>query len=203
MKAKQTTGIEELPTVKHPGALLPVGVQRSGHQLWAFGAQKLERASHAAHHSIHWGADAGFPSEPILGVLPVRRVIPMEVHSVEDYVGAVAAGVLAMRLGTRRGVFVGGCLAASGLAVSLLTDYRLRLKKLISIEAHEVIDYVWSLTAAATPWACRGAARTRGAAWGLLAVAASHALVSAFTDYRGWSGVGRARHPLRTGPVGA
>jgi hypothetical protein len=136
-------------------------------------------------------AGAGIPARPLLGKLPLARVIPQDVHSVMDY--ADAGGVLA-------GAFVSECpkaraassiLGGSGLVASALTDYRLSLAKVIPIEAHEVIDYSFGVCAIAAPFVL-GYRKTAPL------VAASHVLIgvgtilaSLFTDYRAYRGVGR------------
>src|SRR6187399_1858164 len=85
----------------------------------------------------------GIPSTPLLKVLPIARVIPQDVHSVMDYLdgATVAAGAMITKCpkATAASWLIGG----SGIAASAMTDYRLSLKRLIPIEAHEVIDYTF------------------------------------------------------------
>ena len=149
------------------------------------------------------GADAGFPSEPLLGRLPLARLIPQDVHSVGDYVGAVGAGLVAASAGGGRARAAGLLLALSGVGASLVTDYRLSLRKWLSIEQHEVVDYAWGAATAASPWLFGYARRAPAVAWAQVALGLGYWVVSALTDYRGQVGAGRAHRPLSTGPVSA
>jgi hypothetical protein len=135
----------------------------------------------------------GVPSKPLLKVLPLARIIPQDVHSVMDYIdgATVAAGALMTSCPEARTAswVIGG----SGIVASALTDYRISLAKVIPIEAHEVIDYGFGLSAIAAPFVF-GYYKTAPV------VAAMHIvtgvgtiLTSLFTDYRAYKGVGRSR----------
>ncbi|KFA94740.1 hypothetical protein [Archangium violaceum] len=148
-------------------------------------------------------AAAGIPAMPLLGKLPLRRRIPQNLHSVMDYKGALSVagvGLLSNPGAFRTASLVLGC---SGLGVSLLTDYRLSLLKLIPIEVHEAIDYVWSFGVIAAPFLFGGARRWRLATWVHVLVGASTIVASLFTDYRAQRGVQWVQgQPTDLGPVG-
>src|SRR4051812_22245814 len=74
------------------------------------------------------------PARPLLGVLPVARVIPQDVHSVMDYMsGATGIGTmfLSEQLSSK---LAGSVIGATIIGASLLTDYRLSVAKVIPIE---------------------------------------------------------------------
>jgi hypothetical protein len=80
----------------------------------------------------------GIPSRPLFG-LPLARLIPQDIHSVMDYVDALAYGSGAVMSDDPRAKLASVLLGASGAGVSLITDYRLSIAKIIPIEAHEAI----------------------------------------------------------------
>ena len=174
----------DLPRADDARAILPPSVQR------------------AARRAISRGADAGFPSQPLLGVLPLKRLVPQDIHSMGDYLGAMGVGALAASSGTSRGRIAGLMLVLSGAGVSLVTDYRLSLKKWVPIEVHEAIDYVWSLAAITSPWLFGYAKKAPAVALGQVLAGVGYALFSALTDYRGQVGARWGKHTaLTTGPV--
>ncbi|HEX8433946.1 hypothetical protein [Archangium sp.] len=177
----------ELPRANDTRALVPSSVQR------------------AARRVIHrGGAEAGFPSQPLFRVLPLARLIPQDLHSLGDYLGAIGVGTMAASSGTSRGRFAGLMLALSGVGVSLFTDYRLSLKKWVPIEVHEAIDYVWSFTTIASPWLFGYAKKAPAVALGQVLAGVGYIVFSALTDYRGQVGVRWGKNKsLTTGPVGA
>jgi hypothetical protein len=124
----------------------------------------------------------GKPSRPLLGVLPIERVVPQDVHSVMDYLGGatlMATGLLCDEPAARAvGLAVGG----SAVLTSLMTDYRLSLAKVIPIEAHEAADYLVAATAIAAPFAF--GYRSPTARWLHMAVGVTTLVASLFTDYR-------------------
>jgi hypothetical protein len=134
-------------------------------------------------------ARPGLPSRPLFGVLPLRRVVPQDVHSVLDYAGGltlIAAGLAASsRFARNAGIGLG----AAVIGTSLLTDYRLSAAKVVPIEAHEAADYAAGLTALAVPFF--GAFRGRLAKWLHLGVGLTVVIGSLFTDYRAFRGKGR------------
>lgn len=133
----------------------------------------------------------GVPSKPLLGRLPLARVVPQDVHSVMDYLDA--GGVLA-------GAFLTSCpkakaasvaLGLSGTFASSITDYKLSLAKVLPIEVHETIDYGWGLSAIAAPFLL-GYRKTAPHVAALhVAIGLGTIVASLFTDYRAYRGVGR------------
>lgn len=132
------------------------------------------------------------PAKPLLGVLPLARVVPQDAHSVLDYAAAAAYFASAKLARTTRGRVVGAMLGAKVTGVSALTDYRLSLAKVVPIELHESFDYLGSASAIAAPFALGYVRKDPLAA--LLQVGAGVAtfLASLFTDYRADKGIGRA-----------
>lgn len=129
-------------------------------------------------------APHGTPARPLLGLLPIRRVIPQDIHSLADYADGyrvMAAGLLAKDRDARMASLA---LGTSALLVSSLTDYRLAPIELIPIEAHEVIDYLWGAAAIAAPFALGYRKRAPLTATLHILVGAAHIVGSLFTDYR-------------------
>src|SRR6478672_5832623 len=96
------------------------------------------------------GANAGVISPPLLG-LPLRRVIPADVHSLMDYQGAATA-VVAGALAGEAAAVAGAILGLSRAAISLVTDYRMSAVKFLPVAVHEVADYIWGFAAIAAPF---------------------------------------------------
>ena len=154
-------------------------------------------------------AAAGIPAMPLLGVLPLRRLVPQDLHSLLDYQGALTVAGAGLLSGSKVACNAGLALGLSGLGVSLLTDYRLSLRKIIPIEVHEFIDYAWSLAAIASPFVFGYARRAPLTAFVHIAVGVSTILGSMFTDYRAQVGVKWSKRrmaealPLSAAAVGA
>jgi hypothetical protein len=130
----------------------------------------------------------GTPAKPVLG-LPVRRVIPQDVHSVLDYAGSLTDFAAMAIADSPKAKAAAGALGIASLGVSLLTDYRLSVAKVIPIEVHEAIDYLWGAANIATPFVLGydkkdPVACTLQVATGVLTIVAS-----LFTDYRAARGV--------------
>ena len=148
------------------------------------------------------GADHGVVSPPLLG-LPIRRVIPVDVHSVMDYAGGATVASAGWMSGSAAACTAGSALSAIVVGVSLFTDYRLSLKKLIPIEVHEIADYVWGASCILAPFVFGYAKKSKLAAWTHIVVGASTIIASLFTDYRGMRGVHWDGSPTSPKPVGA
>lgn len=149
-------------------------------------------------------AAAGIPAMPLFDKLPLRRRIPQNLHSVLDYQGALTVAGVGLLSGPGAFRTASLVLGGSGLGVALFTDYKLSLFKLIPIEVHEAIDYVWSFGVIAAPFLFGGARRSRFATWVNVLVGASTIIASLFTDYRAQKGVQWVRgQPTDLGPVGA
>jgi hypothetical protein len=148
-------------------------------------------------------AAAGIPAQPLLGRLPLRRLIPQDVHSLLDYQGAITVAAVGLLSGSNAARTAGLVLGGMDLGTSLLTDYRLSARKLIPIEVHEAIDHVWGLSVIAAPFVFGYARRSRLATLVHVLVGASTILASLYTDYRAQRGVQWGKG-LRTdlGPVG-
>ena len=132
------------------------------------------------------------PSEPLLGRLPLARLIPQDIHSMMDYGNAltVGAGIAAV---DPRAKIASIMLAASGAGVAMLTDYRLSLAKIIPIETHEAIDHIWGLSAIVAPFVLGYWKTSPKVALSHVVTGAATILASLVTDYRAYRGVGRRR----------
>jgi len=152
-------------------------------------------------HAMERDLDAIAPSlelesKPLFGVLPLARTIPQDVHSMMDYAAGGTCIGTALLAETASAKGAGAFLGASVLCVSLLTDYRLSLAKIIPIEAHEAIDYGWGLTAIAAPFVLGYWKRDPAVAAIHVITGASTILASLFTDYRAAAGVGRTAEEI-------
>jgi hypothetical protein len=134
----------------------------------------------------------GAPSKPLLGTLPIARLIPQDVHSVMDYGNGLMVGIAALFADEDSpAVAASLVLAGSVIGVSALTDYRISVAKLIPIEAHEAIDYVWGVGAIAAPFLFGYWRSTPKTALVHVVFGAGAILASLFTDYRAYRGRGR------------
>ncbi|AKT38970.1 SPW repeat domain-containing protein [Chondromyces crocatus] len=150
----------------------------------------LIRDVHRLERRISRLASREIASRSLLGVLPLARVIPQDVHSVVDYASGLtaAAGIFAR---TPEARVCSALLGASAIGVAATTDYRLSVEKVIPIEAHEVIDYAWGASAIAAPFVL-GYHRKDPIAAALHVFTGALSIVTAlFTDYRAAAGVGR------------
>jgi hypothetical protein len=132
------------------------------------------------------------PAKPLLGVLPLARVIPQDVHSMMDYAAGGTCLGTALWAESSGAKAAGAMLGASAVCVSLLSDYRLSVAKLIPIEAHEAIDHIWGATAIAAPFVFGYWKKDPAVAAIHILTGASTILASLFTDYRAAEGVGRS-----------
>jgi hypothetical protein len=155
-------------------------------------------------HLLDRSAAAGVPAHPLPGELPLRRWVPQGAHSLLDYavgLGAAGAACLSAEPSARR---VGLGLGLGLVGLSLLTDTRLSLSRLVPIELHELADYGWGLAALAAPFV-GGYARRAPAVAAVQVVAGAALLVaSLLTDYRCTSGMHLGKERMTDlGPVGA
>jgi hypothetical protein len=136
---------------------------------------------------------SAIPSKPVLGILPLARVIPQDVHSIGDYLvaGAYLASALVAR--TRRGRSMGLLLGCGVAGVSMTTDYRLSLMKLLPIETHEALDHLSGLKAATAPFALGYVKKDPIASAIQIVAGLSTIAISLFTDYRADRGVTYSR----------
>lgn len=141
----------------------------------------------------------GIRSRPLFGVLPIKRVIPQDLHSLADYsngVRVLAGGLFTRDLGARMASLG---LGYSALLVTTLSDDRLSPFKLIPIEAHEVIDHLWGAAAIAAPFVLGYARRAPVTAAAHIITGMTTIAMSLFTDYRAARGAGHMRPPERIG----
>jgi hypothetical protein len=133
------------------------------------------------------------PSKPLLGLLPIKRLIPQDLHSVADYTNgflSVGAGLFG---DTSEAKLAGMVLGASVVSVSLMTDYRLSVLNVIPIEVHEVIDYVWGASCIAAPFVLGYYKKDPIVAAAHIATGVMTIISSLFTDYRAAKGTGRSK----------
>jgi len=130
----------------------------------------------------------GEPAQPLLRVLPIKRWIPQDVHSVMDYVDGLTAatGALAADDDDQVAFWASIALGASAIGVSAMTDYRLSLAKGIPIRTHEAIDYAWGMSCIAAPFALGYWKSSPRTAMTHIMVGAGTLLASLFTDYRSY-----------------
>lgn len=141
-----------------------------------------ERPEAATERTLSHGA----PAKPVLG-LPLARLIPQDLHSVMDYANGVATGLgMVLDDDDPRAKLGSAILASSVIGVSLLTDYRLSLAKVIPIEMHEVADHAWGLTAITLPFALGYWKTSPKVAMMHIVAGAGTILSSLLTDYRSY-----------------
>lgn len=94
----------------------------------------------------------GAPSAPLLG-LPLARWIPQDCHSYFDYASGLVTAGTALATDDDAARLAGITLASIATGLSLVTDYRVSIAKLVPIEVHEAADYAWGALAIAAPFA--------------------------------------------------
>lgn len=146
-----------------------------------------------------WDPTARVPSKPVLGALPVGRVIPQDAHSVLDYVHAAGFFVSAALARTGRARAVGLALGAGIGGATAATDTRLSAASVLPVELHESLDYASGLTAIAAPFVLGYARRDPIAAMIHIGLGVGMVLTSLVTDYRASKGVAWA-HRSNGGP---
>ncbi len=142
-----------------------------------------------ARHVADKSARAGILSRPLFERLPLRRWVPAEVHTLLDYRGGVAALVAGQLSKDRRARRAGRVLGASAIGVSLFTDARLSLARLIPIEAHEIFDYVQGTALALAPFVLGYARKSPITATVHVLLGLSSLAVALVTDYRCQTGM--------------
>lgn len=143
----------------------------------------------AVRRTLDTSARAGILSKPLFGALPLRRWVPQDVHSLLDYQGGTTAAVAGVLSGDPVAKTAGLALGATVIGLSLVTDYRLSLTKLVPIEAHELGDYVYGVAAIAAPFVLGYAKRSPVAAALHVLVGLSTIVASLVTDYRCQTGM--------------
>lgn len=135
----------------------------------------------------------GIPAEPLFGALPLARVIPQDVHSVLDYSNGIVVAWSGLTARKREAKLAGAILGGAVIGVSLLTDYRMSVAKLIPIEVHEAIDHAWGVAVIAAPFVLGYHRRAPLTTLVHVLTGAATIVGSLFTDYRAVKGVGRGR----------
>ena len=135
----------------------------------------------------------GTPSLPVLGVLPVARWIPQDIHTGLDYLGAGQALLSAALAEDPVCRSVGLLNAVMAVSVSAVTDDRLSFAKVIPIEVHEVIDHAWGLGMVLAPFALGYWKKSPVASAIQVGAGLCHMAASLLTDYRAARGVKWAR----------
>lgn len=131
----------------------------------------------------------GEPSDPFLKVLPIKRWIPQDIHSAMDYVHGVAATTgffLPERQRDDVAAWTSIALGATVIGVSLLTDYRLSVAKIIPIRVHEAADYVAGAAFIAAPFALGYWKSSPRVAVTHLVLGIGSILTALVTDYRSY-----------------
>jgi hypothetical protein len=150
----------------------------------AVGAHKTNGHNKAAQsdRSLSYGE----PAEPLLGILPIGRWIPMDVHAAMDYAGGlqVASGCFAAGDDAARWASIG--LGAAVIGVSLMTDYRLSVAKVLPIRMHEALDYVWGAACIAAPFVLGYWKKSPVAAMAHVVAGTTTIIGSLLTDYRSY-----------------
>jgi hypothetical protein len=136
-----------------------------------------------------WDPTDRVPSKPLLGGLPIARVIPQDVHSALDYVHSAGFFASAKLARTGRGRAVGVALGLGMGGASAITDYRLSAVKVLPIELHETLDYVGGLTAIAAPFVLGYVKKDPVAALLHIGLGIGTIVTSLFTDYRASKGL--------------
>lgn len=156
------------------------------------------------HHALDRSAAAGIPANPLPGGLPLRRWMPQGIHSLLECATGVAVAVAGRLSGVGSARRAGLALGLGLTGLSLLTDTRLSLSRLVPIELHELADHGWGLAAIAAPFVGGYARRSPGVAAVHVAAGVAVLVGALLTDYRCRSGMHLGRERMTDlGPVGA
>lgn len=136
-----------------------------------------------------WEPDARVPSKPLLGVLPLARAVPQDVHTALDFAAGAACLASARLARTPSAKAAGVGLAIAGAATSLATDQRLAAARALPIETHAAIDLAWGASAALAPFVFGYARRDPLASLVQIAAGVGTIVASLVTDYRAYLGV--------------
>lgn len=132
------------------------------------------------------------PAKQVFGALPLKRVIPQAAHSAVDLLAAGAYLLSARLARTPRARAVGMLLGGAVAGLSLLTDSRLALARVLPIELHELLDHASGAVAINAPFALGYVKRDPIASLIQIVTGTSVVVVSLLTDYRAVRGVARA-----------
>ena len=126
----------------------------------------------------------GTPPAKLLGILPLARLIPQDVHSVMDYGSGMMAMSGAAMTDEPMAEIASLALGGSVIGVSAITDYRLSLAKILPVKAHEALDYIWGASAIAAPFVLGYWKKAPRTALMHIMAGAGTIMSSLFTDYR-------------------
>ena len=126
----------------------------------------------------------GTPAEPLMRVLPIKRWIPQDIHSIADYASGLVtlSGYVSACSDSARFASIG--LGAAVIGRSLMTDYRLGVIKVVPIRGHEIGDYLWGAAACVLPFALGYYKKSPRTALLHVVAGATTILMSLFTDFR-------------------
>ncbi|HZH04255.1 MAG TPA: hypothetical protein VEY30_10745 [Myxococcaceae bacterium] len=158
-----------------------VATGRAGRKLLE-SVRGLPQKLHSADLSV------GEPSKPMLG-LPLRRVIPQDVHSVLDYTGGLLGALNSLVAESTKAKVANAALAGTVAGLSLLTDYRISVAKVVPVEVHEVGDYVYGAANILAPFVLGYYRKEPMVAALQVASGLTTIVASLFTDYRAVKGV--------------
>lgn len=136
-----------------------------------------------------WDPSGRVPSKPLLGALPLARIVPQDVHSLLDYVHTAGFFVSAKLARTDRARAAGIALGLGLGGASAITDYRLSAAKLLPIELHEKLDYAGGIAAILAPFALGYVKKDPVAAMIHIGLGIGTIVTSLFTDYRASKGI--------------
>jgi hypothetical protein len=185
-----------MTSIESSGCALTVGLHNDAqvHEVQSRKEASMEHITESAREKVQdvlarvekAELSTGVRSKPLLG-LPVKRIIPQDVHSLVDYAGGATGLVAALCANTVRGRMVNTALSSASTGVSLLTDYKLSLAKVIPIEVHEAIDYVWGLSNVVAPFALGYYRKDRVVSIMQMVLGMGTIAASLITDYRAYS----------------
>jgi hypothetical protein len=159
--------------------------------------------SRSLHHVLDRSNAAGVISRPLPGGLPLRRWMPQGVHSLLDLAAGLAMAVAGRVSGVEQARRAGLALGLGLAGVTLLTDTRMSLSRLIPIELHELTDHGWGLATLAAPFVGGYVRRAPGAAAVHVLAGAAVLLGALVTDYRCRSGMHLGKELMTDpGPIG-
>jgi hypothetical protein len=170
--------------VRHRAGQVPEPL-RARLAAWSAGIDRVVFAARRPTSSV--------PSKPLFGRLPLARLVPSDLHSMLDYVAAAAYAATALFAKDRDARATSVFLAADLAGISLSSDVRLALWRLLPVELHELMDHASGVFAMVAPFVLRYARKDPKVAAVHVATGALTILASLATDYRAMRGVSRAR----------
>ncbi len=135
------------------------------------------------------------PALPVLGGLPIGRIVPQAVHSLVDLLACSALLTSAKLARGRRARVTGLLLGWKLVSAALVSDVHLAPIRRLPVEIHEMLDHGIGLGAMLAPLLLGYRKKDRAAAHLQMLVGAALVAVSLLTDYRAEHGVGR---PIRS-----